>query len=150
MTGHSPNAWIGLVPRRCVGERGDILVYKRPEPQPEVAGELPHLLGELGAQVPDAVQVILHGQGEVHQVVQVHRIILHLSNLQLESSLVTCANREAMHIGGHPTCWGLKGWISLSKLVPLLLFFSDCIPLRRNIFLGSGVTEGNTVLRGKV
>lgn len=108
-----------MVPRRCVGERGDVLVYKRPEPQPEVAGELPHLLSELGAQVPDVVQVVLHGQGEVHQVVQVHRIILHLSNLQLESCLVTCANREAMLIRGQPTCWGLKGWILLLKPVPL-------------------------------
>lgn len=98
MTGHSPNAWIGLVPRCCVGERGDVLVYKRPEPQPEVAGELPHLLSQLGAQVSDAVQVILHGQGEVHQVVQVHRVILHLSNLQLEGSLIACANREAMQL----------------------------------------------------
>lgn len=102
--GHLPNARIGLVPRRCVGERRDVLVYKRPEPQTEVAGELPHLLSELGAQVPDAVQVILHGQGEVHQIVQVHGIILHLSNLQLEGSLVPCANREAMRIRGRLTC----------------------------------------------
>lgn len=94
--GDSPNAWIGLVPRRRVGERGDVFVNERPEPQAEVAGELPHLLGELGAQVSDAVQVILHGQGEIHQVVQVHGVVFHLAHLQLEGCLVTWGNRETM------------------------------------------------------
>lgn len=141
--GYLPNAWIGLVPRCCIGKRRDALVYKRPEPQSEVASELPHLLGKLSAQVPDVVQVILHGQGEVHQVVQVHGIILHLSNLQLEGSLVTCANREALYVRAHPTCWEPEGWSLLSKLAHILLFLSDCVPLRRNTFLGNRVTEGN-------
>lgn len=128
-----PDAGVGLVPRRRVGERRDAFVYKGPEPQSEVAGELPHLLGELGAEVPDVVQVVLHGQGEVHQVVQVHGIVLHLPHLQLEGSLVACAKREAVRVRGHQRAGGLKGWVSLSPLVTAC-FFPETVRLWRNIF----------------
>lgn len=72
-----------------VGERGHVLVHKGAKAQPEVAGELAHLMGQLGAQVPDGVQIILHREGEVHQVVQIHWVVLHLSHLQLEPRLAS-------------------------------------------------------------
>ncbi|KAK7804315.1 hypothetical protein U0070_024698 [Myodes glareolus] len=51
---------------------------------------------KLGAQAPDVVQVILHGEGQVHQVVEVYGIVLHLAHLKLEGSLITCDDREAI------------------------------------------------------
>lgn len=72
-----------------VRERGHVLVHKGAEAQPEVAGELAHLMGQLGAQVTDGFQIILHRQREVHQVVHVHRVVLHLPHLQLEPRLAS-------------------------------------------------------------
>lgn len=42
---------------------------------PEVRGDLLHLQHQTGSQVLDVLQIVLHGVGQVHQVVQVDGII---------------------------------------------------------------------------
>lgn len=79
-----PVARILLVLGRRVGEGGHVFVHEGAKAQPEVAGELPHLLGQLVAQTVDGVQVVFHGKREVHQVVQINRVVLHLPHLQVE------------------------------------------------------------------
>lgn len=74
---------------RNVGVRGHVFVHKGAEAQSEVAGELAHLMGQLVAQVTDGVQIIFHREGEVHQVVEIHRVVLHLPHLQLEPRLAS-------------------------------------------------------------
>ena len=90
---YPPATWILLILGRRVGKRGHVFIHEGAEAQPEVAGELPHLLGQLGAQVPDGFQVVLHGQREVHQVVEVHRVVLHLPHLQAKPRLVSWMSR---------------------------------------------------------
>lgn len=96
-TQHLPSAGIVLVSWRRVGERRNVFVHEGAKAQTEVAGELPHLLSQLGAQVADVVQVVVHGQGQVHQVVEVHGVILHLPHLHSERGPVTCTRTN----GGH-------------------------------------------------
>lgn len=88
-TQHPPVAWVLLVLGRRVGEGRHVFVHEGAKAQPEVAGELPHLQGQFGAQVTDGVQVVLHGQRQVHQVVEIHRVVLHLPHLQAEPGLVS-------------------------------------------------------------
>lgn len=64
--------------------RGHRLVHKGSKANPQVTGELAHLGGQLGAQILDAPQIILHGVRQVHQVVDVYRVILHLPHLDRE------------------------------------------------------------------
>lgn len=45
-----------------VGEGRHVFIHEGAEAQTEVAGQLPHLLRQLGAQVTDGVQVVFHGQ----------------------------------------------------------------------------------------
>lgn len=91
-TYHLPNAGIVLVSRCRVGERRNVFVHKRAKTQPEIASELSHLFSQLGPQIANIVQVVVHGQGEIHQVVQVHGIVLHLPDLNSEGSPVTCTH----------------------------------------------------------
>lgn len=87
-----------------VGERGHVLVHKGAEAQPEVAGELSHLMGQLGAQVTDGFQIILHREGEVHQVVQIHRVVLHLPHLQLKPRLAPWMSKHVRETFGNNLC----------------------------------------------
>lgn len=84
----SPIAWIFLVLGCRVREGRHIFVYKGTKSQPEVAGELAHLQGQIGAKVANGVQIVFHGKREVHQVVQIHWIVLHLPYLHLKPRLV--------------------------------------------------------------
>lgn len=96
-THHLPNAGIILVSWCRVGERRNVFVHEGAKSQPEIAGELSHLLSQLGPQVADVIQVVVHGQGEIHQVVEVHGIILHLPHLNSERRPVTCTHTKAGH-----------------------------------------------------
>lgn len=58
------------------------LVHKGPKANPKVASNPAHLGSQLGTQGLDARQIILHGEGQVHQVVDVYRVILHLPHLK--------------------------------------------------------------------
>lgn len=89
---------------RNVGERGHVLVHEGAEAQPEVAGELAHLMGQLVAQVTDGVQIILHREGEVHQVVEIHRVVLHLPHLQLEPRLASWMSKPMRETFGNKLC----------------------------------------------
>lgn len=51
---------------------------------PEVRGDLWHLQHQTGSQVLDVLQIVLHGVGQVHQVVQVDGIIFRSFELQVE------------------------------------------------------------------
>lgn len=86
---YPPIAWILLILGCCIGEGGYIFVHKGTKTQPEVAGEFSHLLGQLGAQITDGVQIVFHGKREVHQVVQIDRVVLHLPHLQPKRRLVS-------------------------------------------------------------
>lgn len=100
-----------------VGERGHVLVHKGAEAQPEVAGELAHLMGQLGAQVTDGVQIILHREGEVHQVVQIHRVVLHLPHLQLEPRLASWMSKHVEEALGINLCRS-DLWCSREQTTP--------------------------------
>lgn len=89
-TYHLPNAGIVLVSWCRIGERRNIFVHERAKSQTEIASEFSHLFSQLGPQIANIIQVIVHGQGEIHQVVEVHRIVLHLPNLNTEGGPVTC------------------------------------------------------------
>lgn len=76
--------------RRNVHVWGNGLVHKGPKADAEVAGEFAHLAGQLGAQVLDIPQIILHGVGQVHQVVDVHGVVFHLPHLDTKDLGVIC------------------------------------------------------------
>lgn len=90
-----PSAGVILVSWGRVGEGRNVLVYKRPKTKPEIAGELSHFFSQLSSQVPNGVQIILHGEGEIHQIVQIYGIILYLSNLHVERGWVTCGGSRS-------------------------------------------------------
>lgn len=96
-THHLPDAGIVLVSWCCIGERRNVLVHERAKPQAEIARELSHLFSQLGPQIADVIQVVIHGQGEIHQVVEVHGIVLHLPHLNSERGLVTCTHTRVEH-----------------------------------------------------
>lgn len=96
---YPPIARILLILGCCVREGGHVFVHKGTKAQPEVAGELAHLLGQLGTQVTDGVQIIFHGKREVHQVVEIHWVVLHLPHLQPKPCLVSWMGRWKQN------CW---------------------------------------------
>lgn len=92
-----PLAWDLLIARvldgfwrRDVHVGGNGLVHKGPKADAKVAGELAHLTGQLGTQVLDVLQIVLHGVGQVHQVVDVHRVVFHLAHVDTEHLGVIC------------------------------------------------------------
>ena len=56
----------------------DDLVDEGAEAEPEVGGDVLHGCGEEVAEGGELLLVILHGLGQVHEVVEVHRVILGL------------------------------------------------------------------------
>lgn len=58
---------------RCGG-----LVHEGSKPHAQIARGLAHALSELVAQGDQAIQVVFHRVREVHQVVEVHGVVLHL------------------------------------------------------------------------
>lgn len=65
--------------------RRERLVHKSPKAHAEVAGGAVHGLGQAFAQCPQAEEVIVHGVGEVHEVVEIHRVVLYLTHLHCEA-----------------------------------------------------------------
>lgn len=61
------------------------LVDERSEPKPEVGGDLLHLLGQLSSQRGQFFLVVLHGLGQVHQVVQIDGVVFGLRVLDVQS-----------------------------------------------------------------
>lgn len=120
-----PSAWNLLIARvfegfwrRDIHVGGNGLVHKGPKTDAQVAGELAHLAGQRGAQVLDVPQIVLHGVGQVHQVVDVHRIVFHLTHLDLEDLGVICnmAGQRSERAspgrnkGGWSQDWGESQW----------------------------------------
>ena len=56
----------------------DDLVDEGAEAEPEVGGDVLHGLGQEVPQRRQLLLVVLHGLGQVHQVVQVHGVVLGL------------------------------------------------------------------------
>ena len=83
--------------RRYVHVGRDWLVHESAESHAQVAGGLVDGFGEVVAQHPQAAQVVVHGVGEVHQVVQIYRVVLHLSHLHREA--LGIAYRKIMYTG---------------------------------------------------
>lgn len=52
---------------------------------PEVWGNLLHFPHEVSAKVLDVFQIIFHGEGEVHKIIQVDGVILSTLEFQLKS-----------------------------------------------------------------
>lgn len=65
--------------------RRERLVHKSTEAHAEVAGGAVHGLGQAFAQCPQAEEVIIHGVGEIHEVVEIHRVVLYLTHLHCEA-----------------------------------------------------------------
>lgn len=62
----------------------------------DVAGGVPHLLHQVCPQRLDVGQVVLHGEGEVHQVVQVYGVVLHTLQLHLKGLRLACTKRKPL------------------------------------------------------
>lgn len=78
-----------LQPRRFradVGQRH--LVHEAPEAQPEVACQVPHGRRDLASELRELVLVVLHGLGEVHQVVEVDGVVGRLAVLEGDLALL--------------------------------------------------------------
>lgn len=71
--------------RGYVHIRREWLVHKGSKSHAEVAGGAIHGLCEAAAQRPQAEQVIVHGVGKVHEVVEIHRVVLYLTYLHREA-----------------------------------------------------------------
>ena len=87
------------------GQHG--FLHEGAEPQAELAGEVAHLPGQRGAQVLDHLQVVRHGRREVHQVVDVHGVVLRLLNPDLEGHRNACAGDEEEWDEGWDSAKGL-------------------------------------------
>lgn len=81
-----PVAWVlHSCLRGNVHVRRQRLVHKSPEAHAKVAGCPVHGLSQTFAQCPQSKQVIVHGVGQVHEVVKIHRVVLHLTDLHCEA-----------------------------------------------------------------
>ena len=87
-------------------KRQDGFLHKRAKAHSEFTGEVCHLFGQSGAQVLDHLQIVDHGRRQVHQVVDVHRIVLCVLDLNLESHLTACA--ETKPTGTHNSVLKVK------------------------------------------
>lgn len=65
--------------------RREGFVHKSSKAHAQVAGGAVHCLGQAFSQRPQAEQVVVHGEGEVHEVVEVHGVVLHLPHLHREA-----------------------------------------------------------------
>lgn len=70
---------------RDVHVRWKRLVHKSPKAHAQVAGGTVHGLSKALSQRPQAEEVVIHGVGEVHEVVEIHRVILYLTHLHCEA-----------------------------------------------------------------
>lgn len=59
-------------------------VHEGTEAHTQVTGGFAHFFSQSISQFPKLCQVIIHGVGQVHQVVQIHRVVSHLPHLQSE------------------------------------------------------------------
>lgn len=65
---------------------------------PEIRGDLLHFFHEVGAEVLDIFQIILHGEGQVHKIVQVNGVILSTFEFQLESLRFTFTEKKSGYL----------------------------------------------------
>lgn len=61
------------------------LVHKSSKAHAEVAGGAVHGLGQAFSQRPQAEEIVIHGVGEIHEVVEINRVVLHLTHLHCEA-----------------------------------------------------------------
>lgn len=59
-------------------------VHKSPKSHAQVAGGAVHGLRQSLSKRPQAEEVIIHGVGEVHEVVEIHRVVVYLTHLYFE------------------------------------------------------------------
>lgn len=76
-------------PQKETNDRMQSHVITKKCTYPEVRGDLWHLHPQTGTQVLDILQIILHGVGQVHQVVQVDGIIFSSFELQVKRLWLT-------------------------------------------------------------
>ena len=67
---------------------------------PEVTRGVPHLFHEVSAQLLDAGEVVLHGEGQIHQVVQVYGVVLH--TLELHHKALGFTYKEFLQLHVNP------------------------------------------------
>lgn len=65
--------------------RWERLVHKCAKAHAEVAGGAVHGLSQAFTQRPQAEEVVIHGVGEIHEIVEIHRIVFHLTHLHREA-----------------------------------------------------------------
>lgn len=65
---------------------------------PEIRGDLLHFLHEVGAEILHVFQIILHGEGQVHKIVQVNGVILSTFEFQLESLRFTFTEEKSGYL----------------------------------------------------
>lgn len=65
--------------------RWERLVHKCAKAHAEVAGGAVHGLSQAFTQRSQAEEIIVHGVGEIHEIVEIHRIVLHLTHLDGEA-----------------------------------------------------------------
>lgn len=69
-------------------------VHERTEAHTQVTGGFAHFFSQSISQLPQLSQIIIHGVGQVHQVVEIHRVICDLPHLQRERPWVICGKEE--------------------------------------------------------
>ena len=66
-----------------VGRQG--LVYEGTEAHSQVTGGTVHSIGQGPTQSPQAEQVVVHGERQIHEVVKIDGIVLYLTDLHRET-----------------------------------------------------------------
>lgn len=78
--------------------RWERLVHKSPKAHAEVAGGAVHSLGQTFAQRPQAEEVVVHGVGEIHEVVEIHGVVFYLSHLHREALSIIWDEKKGCRI----------------------------------------------------
>lgn len=88
---------------------------------PEVWGDFLHFPHEVSSKVLDIFQIIFHGEGEVHEVVQVNGVVLSTLEFQFESLWFTLKTRKTI-VSSKTLVQHKKQWATVvtSRTSPLL------------------------------
>lgn len=70
-------------------------VHESSEAHTQVTGGFAHLFSQSISQLPQLCEVIIHGVGQVHEIVQIHRVVGDLPHLKLERPRVIYGKDEA-------------------------------------------------------
>lgn len=138
-----PIARVVLVLGGCVGEGWYVLIHKRAEPKTEVTCEFPHFFRQFGAQVANCVEIILHGEREVHQIVQIHRVVLHRTHLYLKWGLVTLKRQGLWNYRFGTVTWQFKAYADMRDAYQALSWARSSVDISGPHHTGSTRTAWN-------